>query len=136
MDNPHEEQTTITPLGEVLPRIQRQIAFGNNTGTEGGSNVNTRGIIIAICLLLLAIAMLTILFVQYRRHGRCFQKPRLMFGRNVLRNLKSIQLEFDPPFTVSGMMNTAGNRSSDRAFQYRNMRARDEDFYPSVEEHH
>ncbi|XP_051895788.1 uncharacterized protein LOC127583638 isoform X1 [Pristis pectinata] len=91
-------------------------------------SVNTRGVIIAICLLLLVIVSLAVLFTLYYRRGRCFKRPKLKFSQNILRELTLIQLEFDPPFTVSGMMKTMGNRGSDQQFQYHNMRTREEDF--------
>ncbi|XP_067910455.1 small integral membrane protein 35-like [Heterodontus francisci] len=136
MDHPQEERVTVTRPGEILLHIQRQITRVNNTESGDGNTVNTRGIIIAICLLILAIVVVIVILVQYYRHGHCFQKPRLIFGQNIIRDLKSIQLEFDPPFTISGMMNTVGNQNSDQQFQYRNMRTREEDLYPTIEEHH
>ncbi|XP_048471619.1 small integral membrane protein 35-like isoform X2 [Rhincodon typus] len=101
---------------------------------EMGNSANVRAIVIALCLLVLAGIVLTMILVQYYRHGRCFQKPRLSFSQNVLRDLKSIQLEFDPPFSISGMMKTRGNLSSNHEFHYQNMRTRDKDLYPAVDE--
>ncbi|XP_067827029.1 small integral membrane protein 35-like [Heptranchias perlo] len=136
MDNPLEERAPVTPSSETLLHIQRQTPPANNTDTGDSNGVNIRGVIIAVCLLVLAIAIITVLLVKYYRLGRCFKRPRLFFTLNVLRDLKSIQLEIDPPFTVSGMMNTMGNHKPDRQFQYRNMRMCEEDFYPTVEERH
>ncbi|XP_032905555.1 small integral membrane protein 35 isoform X2 [Amblyraja radiata] len=99
MDHPYRKLTTVVP-------------------SDGG--VNTRGIIIAVCLLLLTIVSLAALFILYHRRGHSFKRPKMNFRRNILRELNAIQLEFHPPFTVSGMMNSVGNRSSDHQFQYRN----------------
>ncbi|XP_078389181.1 small integral membrane protein 35-like [Cetorhinus maximus] len=136
MANPHEDRATVTPSSEILLHIQRQVTSVNNTEPGDSNSVNTRGIIIAVCLLTLAVVVLIIFLVQYYRHGCCFQKPKLTFSQNVLRDLKSIQLEFDPPFTISGMMNALGNPRSDQQFQYHNMEICDEDLYPAIAEHH
>ncbi|XP_062894740.1 small integral membrane protein 35-like [Mobula hypostoma] len=96
-------------------------------------SVNTRGIIIGICLLLLVIVSLAVFFILYYRRGRCFKRSKLKFSQNILRELNSIQLEFDPPFTVSGMMSTMGNHGSDQQFQYHTMRTREVDFSPANE---
>ncbi|GCB66381.1 hypothetical protein scyTo_0004956 [Scyliorhinus torazame] len=135
MDSPWEDRATGTAPSEILFYIQRQNAQVNNTELGNTNGVNTRGIIIAVCLLILAGVALMIFLVHYYRHGCCFQSPKMTFSQNALRNLKSIQLEFDPPFTISGVMNTLGNPSSDHQFHYRNMQTRDEDLYPANEEH-
>ncbi|XP_051895789.1 small integral membrane protein 35-like isoform X2 [Pristis pectinata] len=128
MDHPFQKLATVVPSGEILLRVQRQVLPTNHTEAGNYGSVNTRGVIIAICLLLLVIVSLAVLFTLYYRRGRCFKRPKLKFSQNILRELTLIQLEFDPPFTVSGMMKTMGNRGSDQQFQYHNMRTREEDF--------
>ncbi|XP_043532305.1 uncharacterized protein LOC122540507 isoform X1 [Chiloscyllium plagiosum] len=136
MGNPQEDQMTVTAPSEILLHVKGQLTRMNNTEPGDSDSVNVRAVIIAVCLLILAGILLTMILVQYYRHGRCFQKPKLFFSQNVLRDLKSIQLEFDPPFSISGMMKTGGNLSSNQEFQYQNMRTRDEDLYPVVDEQH
>ncbi|XP_078055333.1 small integral membrane protein 35-like [Mustelus asterias] len=135
MGNSQEDRGTVTSPSEILLYVQRQIAHENNTESGDSNGVNTRGMIIAVCLLILVGIALAISLIHYYRHGCCFQKSKLTFSQNVLRDLKSIHLEFDPPFTISGILNTPGNASSERQFQYRNMKKCDEDLYPANEEH-
>ncbi|XP_072885613.1 small integral membrane protein 35-like isoform X2 [Hemitrygon akajei] len=110
-----------------------QISSTNHTETGNDGSINTRGIIIGLCLLLLVVVSLAAFYILYYRRGHCFKRPKLKFSQNILRELNSIQLEFDPPFTVSGMMSTVGNCSADQQFQYHTMRTREVDFSPENE---
>ncbi|OCT72462.1 small integral membrane protein 35-like [Xenopus laevis] len=63
------------------------------------------GIVLGSSLTVMLSATALYILIRWYQSGRCWQEKSLVFNLYNVRQLKSMDLEISPPFTVSGSMN-------------------------------
>ncbi|XP_069080827.1 small integral membrane protein 35 [Pleurodeles waltl] len=80
----------------------------------GGSMVSPLGLILGITLSVMLITILSYILIKWYQRGKCFERPSFASNLEKLRKLKSTELEFAPPFTVSGSLSSGGGAAYTR----------------------
>ncbi|XP_078540069.1 small integral membrane protein 35 [Lissotriton helveticus] len=70
--------------------------------------VSPLGLILGITLSVMLITILSYVLIKWYQRGKCFERPSFASNLEKLRKLKSTELEFAPPFTVSGSLSGGG----------------------------
>ncbi|KAE8592479.1 hypothetical protein XENTR_v10018769 [Xenopus tropicalis] len=66
------------------------------------------GIVLGSSLTVMLGATALYILIRWYQSGRCWQESSFVFNLYNIRQLKSMDLEISPPFTVSGSMNAPG----------------------------
>ncbi|KAJ6653153.1 hypothetical protein lerEdw1_010026 [Lerista edwardsae] len=70
--------------------------------------VSVLGLILGVSLSLLILGVLGHALARWYREGHCWHRPNFVFNLYHIRNLKSVEVELAPPFTISGSMRHGG----------------------------
>ncbi|XP_061448477.1 small integral membrane protein 35 [Rhineura floridana] len=74
---------------------------------DGGEPISILGLILGISLSLLILGMLSYALAKWYREGHCWHTPNFVFNLYHIRNVKSVEVELAPPFTISDAMREA-----------------------------
>ncbi|CAI5795501.1 Hypothetical predicted protein [Podarcis lilfordi] len=74
-----------------------------------GEPVSILGLILGVSLSLLILGVLSYTIAKWYQEGHCWNRPNFVFNLYHIRNLKSVEVELAPPFTISGSMREAGS---------------------------
>ncbi|XP_053223082.1 small integral membrane protein 35 [Podarcis raffonei] len=84
-------------------------AAGDLAERAEGEPVSILGLILGVSLSLLILGVLSYTIAKWYQEGHCWNRPNFVFNLYHIRNLKSVEVELAPPFTISGSMREAGN---------------------------